>query len=756
MALLGRERQPFVGLTIAAAVGIIAADHLPAFGIPVVAVAICGALLALRWPFPPLMFAVAGAAFFCLHSSRILRNSAEALEQFGGNEIRAASVEGIAATEPKFEPNGAATFLLKLKSARIDEQTFATDATVYVHWRGAPQIGDALALFGTLEPIERPRNPGEFDMRAYLARRGVTRSLIVRYPENGHILQHGPFSLLRAAARSRDWMQRTLSRGIEDSPQVVGLICGTSLGLRHQTRDDIEEPFQQTGTLHLFAVAGLHVGIVAWLLWTVTSVIRLPKKLATAIIIPLLFFYAAVTGLHTASVRAALMSALLMAGIFFDRKVLAPNSLAAAAFIILLWDSNQLFTSGFQLSFCVVGAIIILAGPLYRSFRRAGQPDPFLPRALFGPLRQAQMKISNALARGASISLAAWLGALPCVYAYLHLVTPVSLLANLAVVPIAYFVLALALLSLITAPVSSALSIIFNNANWLMSHAVLALVHLFAQVPAGHFYLPDISAPRAAVAITILDEGTGGAAHIRANGYDWLIDCGPDRTYERTLKAYLHERGINRLEGLLLTHGDAQHIGGAPAILEDCSPREIYDNPLSVRSVLHRQLRGRFAPNHLARGDALVLGRGVRARILYPPADLRVRSADDAPLIVQLTINDTASILFESDAGAEAESALLGSEENLASDILVKGQHHEGGSGTDEFLEAVDPKLIIATSRESPVVEKIPEQWANELQMRGIRLFRQDQTGAVEIEFRDDQWQARSYLTGEIFRSTSR
>jgi competence protein ComEC len=497
--------------------------------------------------------------------------------------------------------------LLKLHGAEFGGQTYKSDATVYVHWRGLPQVGDELALFGTLQPIEPPRNPGEFDMRAYLARRGITREFIVRYPENGHIVQPGrSVSPLRLAARSRDRMQRTLSRGIEDSPEVVSLICGTALGLRHQTRDDIEEPFQQTGTLHLFAVAGLHVGIVAWLLWTIAKVLRIRHKLATAIIIPLLFFYAAVTGLHTASIRAAVMSALLMAGIFFDRRILALNSLAAAAFLILLFDSNQLFTSGFQLSFCVVGAIIVFAEPLYRLFQRIGQPASFLPHALFGPIRKLQIKIAHALARGASVSLAAWAGSLPCVYWYFHLITPVSLFANLAVVPIAYFVLALALLSLIAAPFCSALSIIFNNANWLISRTVLALVDLFAALPAGHFYLPQIPASRAVVMITVLDEGTGGAVHIRANGYDWLIDCGGDRSYERTLKTYLHSRGVNGLEGILLTHGDAQHIGPAAEVVNDFSPREIYDNPLSVRSVLQaiRQTI-RSASPHLRRGAPL-------------------------------------------------------------------------------------------------------------------------------------------------------
>lgn len=757
MSLLGRERRPFVGLAIAAALGIFVADYFPALNNLVLAIAFGGAIACVRRPFAPLVFPVVAAAFFCLHSSRILRTPADVLADFAGDEIRAVSVAGEVATEPKVELNGNSTFLLKLKSARFDDERIESDATVYVHWRGAAQVGDEIALFGTLQPIEPPRNPGEFDMRGYLARRGVTRQVIVRYPENGHVMRSGSmFSLLRAAARSRDWMQRSLSRGIEDSPEVIGLICGTSLGLRHQTRDDIEEPFQQTGTLHLFAVAGLHVGIVAWLLWTVASVTRLPRKPATAVIIALLFFYAAVTGLHTASIRAAVMSAVLMAGLFFDRKVLALNSLAAAAFLILLWDSNQLFTSGFQLSFCVVAAIIVLATPLYRFFRRIGQPDPFLPRALFSPLKKLGIKISEALARGATVSMAAWIGSLACIYWYFHLVTPVSLFANLAVVPIAYFVLALALLSLITAPISSALSVIFNNANWLMSRAVFGLVHLFAAIPGGHFYLVEIPSPRAPVAIAVLDEGTGAATHVRANGHDWLIDCGSARSYERTLKSYLHSRGVNRLEGLILTHGDAQHIGGAPGVIDDFSPREIYDNPLSVRSVLQRQLLSRFTPQHLRAGDALLFGKMVNAKILYPPSHLQIEAADDAPLILRVMINGKTAVFFESDSGADAEEALLDSGEELKSDILIKGQHHEGSSGTAEFIDAVRPKLIIATARESPIAEKLNDEWASEIAARGIKLFRQDETGAVELEFQEGEWQARSYLTGETLRSNSR
>src|SRR5439155_789502 len=257
----------------AAVLVIVAADYFSAITGPILFIAILGALAGLRWSFAPLVFALVGATFFALHSARIANTPGDELVQIAGAETRPANVIGIVTTEPKIEVTGNASFLLRLHKARINGQDFQTNATVFVRWRGRPNVGDELALFGTFQPIEPPRNPGEFDMRAYLARRDVKNLFIVRYPENGRILAPG-----------------------SGCPDPIN---------------------------------------------------------------PLLFSHAAITGLHTDRARAAAKNALLLGGIFFDRTVLALNSLAAAALLILLFDSNQLFTSRFQLSSPVLGAIVL-------------------------------------------------------------------------------------------------------------------------------------------------------------------------------------------------------------------------------------------------------------------------------------------------------------------------------------------------------------------------------------------------------------
>jgi len=205
------------------------------------------------------------------------------------------------------------------------------------------------------------------------------------------------------------------------------------------------------------------------------------------------FFYAAITGLHVSSIRAAVMSSILLGGFFFERKVFALNSLAAAAFFLLCWSTNEFFSTGFQLSFAVVGGIILLADPLSGWLRPIGAPDPFLPRRLVSGLRRMIGVGYEWICRGGSVSLAAWLGSLPLIIWYFHLVTPSSLFANLVVVPIAFFILAIALLSLVVAPIASGLSLIFNNANWTLATAVIAFIQWFAQVPGSHYYVAESS-----------------------------------------------------------------------------------------------------------------------------------------------------------------------------------------------------------------------------------------------------------------------
>ena len=752
-------RQPLIGLAFGAFGGILIAEFVAVPILPL-CLGIAGtALLGIIRPTPWLTHSLVVAAFFALHLCQLTDAPGKELKARLGDAMRPITATGIVNSEVKLSPNDYSSSLLQLKKLDLGGHEENSRAVVRVRCKSPAQFGDEIQLHGAIEPIPPARNPGVFDLKTYFARRDVYQGIFARYPDDVSIQRTNAGDFVRrSATRARHWMQRTLSRGLEDSPEVVALLNGMVLGLRHDSPDDIEEPFQQTGTLHLFAVAGLHVGIVAQLLWITASLLRLPRVMAAAAIIPCLFFYSAITGFHVSSVRAATMAAFLLGGILFDRPALAINNLAGAAVVILAVDSNQLFTSGFQLSFAVVGTILLLAEPFARILLRAGRPDPFLPRVL---LSRGQRIFQGSYRWGAqalSVSGAAWIGSLPLIIWYFYLITPISLLANLAVIPVAFCALAVALISLVAAPVSSQLVVVLNNANWSLAKLILVVVGVFARLPTGHVYVERPHWPSgAATELTVLDAGAGAAVHLRSDGLDWLFDAGSMRDYESFLRDYLHSRGINRLDGLVLSHGDSLHIGGAAAVLEEFKSRRVIDNASPDHSSVHRFLTVRYPQRELAvRGTDFALAPHVAAKIFYPPAGLKSKATDDTALVVQLVIDHDHRVLLVSDSGPTTEQALRVRPEQLRSEILIKGRHFSGAATSAEFLEAVRPQLIIATSVDFPSREHIPDEWAAMVKRRGIPLFRQDTTGAVTLEFFPDYWRATSFLTHETLRSSSR
>ena len=165
---------------------------------------------------------------------------------------------------------------------------------------------------------------------------------------------------------------------------------------------------------------------------------------------------------------------------------------------------------------------------------------------------------------------------------------------------------------------------------------------------------------------------------------------GVSGAYERVVREYLHWAGVNRLYGLLLTHGDSIHLGGTAELMHDFPRVRLIDNPAPDHSSVHRRLQRLFRergvkPDDLAAGDTFRLSHDLIAHVLFPPRTFHSRRADDQAYVIQVSISPSTSVLFMSDSGVETESALLAHGLNLHSDIIIKGQHHSGHSGSGPF-----------------------------------------------------------------------
>lgn len=644
-------------------------------------------------------------------------------------------------------------FDARLESLSIANQPHPADCKVAVVWHAAPPAyGSRYKVRASIQNIPPPRNPGEANYAALLANDGVRSEIDVFRESDVTLLSTGGNPIVRFAIASRNWIERTLSLGIADTGEAA-LLLGMTVGDTGAMSEHMKDAFRRTGTYHLFSVSGLHVSIVAVLLWFVLGMTGIDRRRVVIILIPCLFFYALITGLKPASLRAATMLSILAAGLVIDRLPVALNSLGAAGLAILLVDTDQLFNPGFQLSFTVVAAILLIALPVTQRLHPIFDPDPFIPLRLLPPFERGFRALGRWSVALFAVSLSAWVGSLPLTIAYFHLISFVAIPANFLVVPLAFVTLAVGSLSLVTGLFSSWLATVFNNAAFLVCHVILALVTGFDDIPGGSRYVAIPPPARAVGNIVVLDAGRGAASLINTNGSNWIIDSGSEWIVNSSLIPLLRQRGVNDLNGIVLTHGDNLHIGGFQRLAQAFPVENIVDTGSQNRSPTHRRIRDSLGPSGLTTAVAglnLSLGENAAIEFLYPPPGADFPLADDDAIVLRVSIGDFSAV-FLSDSGTQTEEWLLkNSAARLPCDVVIMGRHESGHSGSTRFLAAADPQAVITTAANFPLTEMPRAGWFEALERAGIEVYRQDETGAVTVEVHPD-----SFTIGPFLQSSS-
>lgn len=756
-APLWHQRLPFAGLAGAAAAGILGAWLIPIGSGTFLLLAAMALAVWLPFRRSTCVYAAVAFLFATLQVIQTRESSAARLAEKLGAAPQVALIEGIVRTEPTVGTSGKARFVVEATRIEIDGVIIDLRCDILAIVPAVtPTLEDAVRLIGSLRRIAPPRNPGQFDARRVMELRGITCELVATSAKDLEITASARgFSLAGLAVACRKWMEATLREGISDDPLVCNLLAGIVLGVTSDIPDALQDEFRQTGTFHLFSVSGLHVGMIAVILWQVFRVVGVPRGTATCVIIPALFFYALLTGWKPSSIRAATMTAIFLIGMVSWRQPIALNSLCAAAFVILAQSTNELFNPGFQLSFTVVAAILLIAGPLQERIRCRLEPDPFIPVSLWTPWQKKRHEAAGHTASLLAVSLAAWIGSLPLTVFYFHMVSISALAANLLVVPLSFLIMATAVLALTGGLASAALAAAFNNANLVFTQFLVFVIQAAAALPGS--FLPIGSWQTAPAALTVFDFGSGGATAIESGGRLWLVDCGSRWNFENILTPWMRSTGHWRADTLVLTHGDADHIGGVGSFLDANTLPRIIDSPLTDRSPVRRRLRAAMDAAALAAskaraGDRFEISPSASLIILHPPEGLVAATADDKSLVTLLESRET-RILFLSDAGPTTFQWLLENQSTeIPADIVILGRHHSGAPPGASFLRAVNPSLVVATPAGFPSNEPIDEQWASMVESLGIRLFRQDRTGAVRIRVEKNSWAADGFLSGEIFK----
>ncbi len=312
--------------------------------------------------------------------------------------------------------------------------------------------GDNIVFRNTPDFVKNIGNPFEFDYKNYLARKKIYRQIYLRSDKWNPVRQKSTFSIQIAAEKTREKLlniYRKQNLGYEQ----FQILSALTLGYKRDLDPDIRQVFSKSGTMHVLAVSGLHVGIIYLVLSFLLQILKTRKTgriLFVIIIVICLWGYAFITGLSPSVERAATMFSLLTMGESLKRQNNVYNSLAASAFILLVSNPNNLFDTGFQLSYAAVFGIIFLQPRIQN---------------LFTP----KNKIFRYFWILISVSVAAQITTFPLTTLYFNQFPTYFLFSNLFIIPVVTILIPLGFLLLLVTKVSFISQLISNFVNVIIS-----------------------------------------------------------------------------------------------------------------------------------------------------------------------------------------------------------------------------------------------------------------------------------------------
>lgn len=762
-----KTRRPFAALALASVVGVVVGERwgtvLPQAAWWTLTAGLLLAAFSLRRSVVCLLAVT--AAFAVIRQVDGRWSGGAALDRSLGSERQLARIEGVVVGSVRsFEPERPRQqpfhmFRVRAAQIRVGDTLWRGDVMLSVKLSGpTPVPGSRITAEGTLERPAGARNPGEFDRAKWQRLHGLYWDLDVRSP--------GDWKVERAAGRWSGWrgvvdrvragIGVAVTAGLEQDPDAAAVVNGMVLGADQDTPDDIREIFRRSGTAHLLSVSGLHVAMFAVLVWGILGTLGVGPRAAMLLLGPAVLFYAALTGFQPAALRAAVMMLVGLGGLVIERKASILNSLSAAAFLLIASNTALVFEPGFQFSFLVVLAILWLAPKFQALLGNPLAPDAFLPEPLWR-IDQRCMRSLGAWGCGAAaVSSAAWLGSIPCSIVHFNMVTPISILANVFIIPPSFAVLALGLLSALAWPVLPAVSVLLNYANLICCRIILGLASLAGSVPGGNFH-PDSGSPTD-WSLEVLDVGAGGSCLFRSGDRNWLLDTGSQSDARKIVSPALAKFGVDRLDGLLLTHGDARHLGGAVDIARRFRPHWAGVSALPDRSPNRRAFEQDWTSSGhevvpVAAGGNVEISREATLRFLLPEAQTTGRLSDDKAVVSLIEVSGW-RLLFLSDIGVRGLLALRAAEPDLRVDVVIQGAHSEDGRADPGTLTALGAKVIISTFADFPEQQMLTPEWESQLPA-GVHSISLGDTGALTVRPVQGDLEFVPYLEGPTIRVQS-
>ncbi|HVS53627.1 MAG TPA: ComEC/Rec2 family competence protein [Opitutaceae bacterium] len=345
----------------------------------------------------------------------------------------------------------------------------------------APLRSAIVAVVGVLAPL--PRDPPADSFDGYLAAAGANFRLT-----RGRVtaLEQPPTRYQAFLARAAEKLNALLGAGIASKrPDLAAVFRAMMLGQKHELSEAQDELFLHSGTMHLFAINGLHIGVVALSLHALLAALRCPRPAAALVTLAVLWLDVDTTGASPSAVRAFLLVAFYEAAFVLRRPANGLAALSAAALAVLLLEPLALFSASFQMSYGVVLAILGFGLPLVERIQQTWSPFRDQPAATWTWWQRAWAAALRWFWPVLGIGLAATLVSALTGPAFFGVFAAGGLFANLLIVPLAMFVIVAGFASILAGLAGLAsVGVLFNHAALVLLVAIDALIRRGVQLPA--------------------------------------------------------------------------------------------------------------------------------------------------------------------------------------------------------------------------------------------------------------------------------
>jgi competence protein ComEC len=631
--------------------------------------------------------------------------------------------------------------------------------------------GDVLKVSAQLIPLREYRNFNEPFSKQYLKNQLLDNLAATKSPlliEKIRI--NRAYSLFRWISILRQNFQRIIERNFA-SPAAPGQMSlegavfeALVLGERGRMDPAATQSLQKTGLFHLFALSGGHIAIIFFLMFSLLRLLRVPRRPSYILLIVLLIFYSLLVEGRASFLRATIMSVAFLLGKLFWKDVHLLNTISLSLFFLLLFNPFQFFDLGFQLTFGATLGIILFMPRIMK----------FLPRL--------PLKISETFA----MSLTAQAGVFPLIAGAFNRIIFSGLALNMIGIPLVGLIMAVGYIFLPISFLSGGLAkllamvIAFLIKVFMLSTHLLDGVHFLSYriptppllVVVGYFlflllfllpsqarkikwfsglgfaacfslliFYPFSSAVKN-FTVTFIDVGQGDSLLVEFPGAKkMLIDGGglPVGTFdigESVVSPFLWNKGIKKIDTLVLTHAHPDHLNGLTAVARNFRIGEFWEVGSPPQDEKYADLKKTLLTVPQKRVvEGFVFREGlVTIEALFPKADIPPVFAPDNDRSLVLRISyGTTFFLLPSDIGVNAEQEILAKGAVLESQVLKSPHHGSRSSSSPAFVKSVAPEIVVISVGRGNLYGLPHPDILERYRECGAKIYRTDLDGAIEI-----------------------